>query len=677
MILLPHPVTVIKSWRSSFPHQPLQKVARRGFSLLLAVGVLVGPLSPMSILAGWSQTLDPSYNASGQSSNPGLYPTHTFKPVRGEVSISRDVKIVQNDEKVSINLRDASIRDVLNTLAQQGNFNLILDESVQGNLTIDIKNISINKALEYLFTVSQLSYTKDGNTVIVASREQADAKNLNAKTLKAIPVLYKDASRVASTLNNTVFKVARPGGSTTALVSFDVDSNSLLVMGTESDIKLVSDTLRQLDVPRNRKVYPIVHNTPAYVASVLAANFFQTNTAAGGGGGTAGAGGGASAVGAGAATGGGAGATAGAAGGGGAGGAAGGAAGGTTGTGGALTTFTTSGVTFIAEPIASTLTVLGTDEQLALIDSIIAQVDVRRPQAEIEVSLVEIQNSDLKNFKPLWGRIFLGAKTALTLNQLDGTGNPTGVSVLDFVKNNTAQRSVVSTFSLSQSNQNIKGKVLANPTIVALDGQTSTITITDQVPNISQNITQSNVGGPVVTTTITTQDAGITLRLTPTISNDGSVVLNLQPDVSQPTRIVSSGGVSTTLISKRTLTLGGVRVTDGQTLVIGGLLREGERLDVNRVPGLDKLPIISAMFRTINSNDKDKTELVLMVTPHILREDAVTYFTNGSGSPPGPSIPPANHTADFHPVSLPRFTGSPIKADPSIPLRPSDPSVSP
>lgn len=666
MMLLPYFLKLRKTGPVDRLCQPFVKTARRVFSLLLAGGILIGPLSPGFILTSWAQALD--------SADAPLYPTHVFKPVRGEVSISRDVKIVPNDEKVSINLRDASIRDVLNTLAQQGNFNLILDESVQGNLTIDIKNISINKALEYLFTVSQLSYTKDGNTVIVASREQADAKNLNAKTLKAIPVLYKDAGRVARTLNDTVFKVARPGGSTTALVSFDADSNSLLVMGTESDIKLVSDTLRQLDAPRNRKVYPIVHNTPAYVASVLSANFFQTSTSAGGasGGASGGTATGGSTTG-GATTGG---TTTGATGGGtgGAGGAAGGTAGGAT-SGGSLTTFTANGVTFIAEPVGSTLTVMGTDEQLALIDSIIAQVDVRRPQAEIEVSLVEIQNSELKNFKPIWGRIFLGAKTGLTLNQLDGTGNPTGVSVLDYIKNNTAQRSVVSTFSLSQNHQNIKGKVLANPTIVAMDGQTSTITITDQVPNISQNISQSNVGGPVVTTTITTQDAGITLRLTPTISNDGSVVLNLQPDVSQPTRIVSSGNASTTLISKRTLTLGGVRVTDGQTLVIGGLLREGERLDVSRVPGLDKLPIISAMFRTINSNDKDKTELVLMVTPHILREDAVTYFTSGSGVPPGPSPPPVNRTADFHPVSLPRYIGP--NSDPTMPLRPANPSVSP
>ena len=117
--------------------------------------------------------------------------------MRGQINIGRDVKIASDTDKISINMRDADIRDVLNMLAKQGNFNIILDESVTGTLTVDINNISINKALEYIFTVTDLSYTKDGNTLIVASKEQAATKNLNARTFKAIPVLYKDANLIA------------------------------------------------------------------------------------------------------------------------------------------------------------------------------------------------------------------------------------------------------------------------------------------------------------------------------------------------------------------------------------------------------------------------------------------------------------------------------------------------
>jgi len=649
-------------------------LAKPVMSWMLASGLLLLPLQ-----AAYSQALD----------------TSTPNAVQAQVSISRDVVATPSKEMVSLNLRNAELSDVLNILAEQGHFNVLIGESVKGKLTIDIKNVSINKALEYIFTVADLGYTRDGNTIIVASKTDAQGKYLNAKTLRAIPIHYKDASTIAKTLNDTIFKVTRPDAGSTTLASYDPGSNSILVLGTDIDFKLVNQALHELDRPRNRKVYNIRHSTPGYVATVLAANFFNpqssgSGTSASGGGSTGAASGsptaatgatGASAGASGGAAGGAAGASTGGAGatgasgasGGAAGGAAGGASGGAAGGGAAaaptLSNFTVGGVTFIAEPVSATLTVLATQEQMNLIDSIISHVDVKRPQAEIEVSLVEIQNSDLRSFRPIYGQMILGKETGLTLNQLDSTGNPTGTNLFTFNRANISafvprNLNPLSTLNIRQSTQNTKGKILANPTIVALDGQSSTITITDQIPSISQTATTNGVSAPVLTTSITTQDAGITLTLTPTITNDGSIVLSLQPEVSQPSRVISSGTVSTTLISKRTLSLNGVRVHDGQTLVIGGLLRETSQLDVNKVPGLDKLPIISAMFRAINSNNKDKTELVLMVTPHILNEDAVTYFDPGSGpsstTPQGePSVSNMNRTrGNIIPASLPSFTGA-------------------
>lgn len=672
-------------------------VFKKGFSPLkktLAV-LLAGSLAlPGLQLMAMAQTLD----------------TGT-RPVQGQVSISRAVAISPSVEKVSLNLRDASVRDVLNMLAAQGKFNLILDESVDGTLTIDIKDIPINKALEYIFTVGGLSYTKDGNTVIVAAQDAANKNNLNAKTFKAIPVQYKNAQTVAAQLNSTILKVQRPGGSTTALVSSDLDSNSLLVMGTDSDIRLIGDALRELDVPRNRKVYEIKHNTPGYVAQVLAANFFTSNnTGTGGGTNGGGANGGTNGGANGGTNGGGingggtngggtngggvnGGGTNGGTNGGGAnggtnggttgGGTAGGGAGGTNGgnNGGGLNTFTASGVTFIAEPVSATLTVLATDEQLALIDSIIEQVDVRRPQVAIEVSLVEIQDSTLKAMVPTWDSFRFGR-----IAQLGVLSGGTGSNILDLANPFTKQKlmlprpeSFTDSLSLNFRDQNLRGKILANPTIVTMDGVSANISITDQVPTISQANTIVN-GVQTITTTITTQDAGVTLDLTPQIFNDGSVVLNLQPNVSQPVRTVtavSGNGASATtsstvLLATRSMNLSGVRVKDGETLVIGGLLRETAQTDISKVPGLNKLPIVGAMFRATNNNNKDKTELVLMVTPHILKENAVSYFDQ---TPTGKNSSLNQGQGGMQPVSLPRFIGP---VDQKIqPMAPENPGLKP
>jgi hypothetical protein len=189
-------------------------------------------------------------------------------------------------------------------------------------------------------------------------------------------------------------------------------------------------------------------------------------------------------------------------------------------------------------------------------------------------------------------------------------------------------------YTLSQSNNLLRGKILANPNVVALDATTSKIQITDEVPTINSTQTIAN-GVSVITNTITKENAGISMDITPHITYDGSVTLTLKPEVTQPIRqvsVVSGGAVTSTfLLSKRSLDVNSVRVLDGQTLVVGGLLRDSTTEDVRKIPILSDLPVVGAMMRATNTNNRAKTELVLMVTPHIMKEQAIPYFTNPQG----------------------------------------------
>ncbi len=553
------------------------------------------------------------------------------EPVRGGISIAREVNIARQNERLSLNLREVSIRDVLNLIAQQGNFNLILDDSVTGTLTVDISNVDINKALEYIFSVSALSYTKDGDTLIVASQETASKKNLNARTFKAIPVLYKDATEISEQLNKTLFSIPRSGGYDKAVAAADKSTNSLLVMGTEEDISMVTQALHQLDVPRNRRVYRIKHNNPATIAQILAANFFGFGSDADGQGmagqGAMGAMGGMGAMGAG---------------------------GmqqqqqqgqGQQGAGGGIgmsllpmvmpIVIPAGGVTFIAESNSQTLTVLGTEEQIALIDSVIDEIDTRRPQVSLEVALVEIQEGKDRALVPAFNNLSMGSYKLQILG--DGGTNTLGWGGGPVLPNNFSLSKSASgsqprldrPFTINNQLKTTTGKILANPTIVALDGTTSEIDITDEVPTFNTT-TSLSAGVAITATTITKEKAGITLSITPTITNDGSVTLNIKPTVSQPLRQVTAdnvdGQVSTFLLSERSLDVGAVRVRDGDTLVIGGLLRETNSSEIDKFPGLADLPIVGAMFRAATRSSKIRTELVLMVTPHIIREDDVTLF---------------------------------------------------
>ncbi|MEB3287481.1 MAG: secretin N-terminal domain-containing protein [Vampirovibrionales bacterium] len=587
-------------------------------------------------------------------------------PVKGQISIMRDVDIAPANKKVSLNMRDANIRDVLNILAKQGGFNVIMDESIDGTITVDINNISINKALEYVFTVSNFAYTKDGNTMIVATQEASEEKNLSSKTFKAIPVQYKNAADIAAQMNATIFSVNRPNGKKSAVVAFDGDSNSLLVMGSDSDLKLVGDFLRELDVPRNRRVYQIRHNTPLYVAQVIAANLFTPNPSGTFGDGATNAqanilnanGGGAGAGGVGAGGAGGVGGGAGGAGGvgGGAGGAGGGGAGGAGGAGGNIVitpppiTLSSGGVTLIADAVSSTLTVQATQEQMAMIDDLIEQVDVRRPQVAIEVSLVELSASDTKQLFTESNPIRFGSFQLA----MPGSGSLTGATSFGFrgTPLPTSNPVPFNTFGLNYQNLQRRVKVLANPTLVAMDGQQSTISVTDQIATISNSVIQG--AATTTATTITTTPVGIDLTVTPRIFNDGSVELTLTPTISSPGETVGDPATAqTTLISTRSVTINSARVQDGQTLVIGGLLNTNQNKNLNKTPGLGDIPVIGALFNQRDDRQL-KTELVIVVTPHILKDEGVTYFRN---PPQMGSHYNSPNQGSIQPVGLPKLIG--------------------
>src|SRR3954452_13312550 len=100
----------------------LRRMGQRSLAVLLLGGVSLSGLA-------WPQVLDTSpAKFAGATS---VYPANRA-PVQGQVSISRDVPIVSDQQKVSLNMRNAPLTDVLNLLAEQGHFNLILDSSVQG-----------------------------------------------------------------------------------------------------------------------------------------------------------------------------------------------------------------------------------------------------------------------------------------------------------------------------------------------------------------------------------------------------------------------------------------------------------------------------------------------------------------------------------------------------------------
>lgn len=177
-------------------------------------------------------------------------------------------------------------------------------------------------------------------------------------------------------------------------------------------------------------------------------------------------------------------------------------------------------------------------------------------------------------------------------------------------------------------------KVLSSPRIMALNNQEAKIHVGTREAYITSSTSQSTSGPSVTSQSVNFVDTGIKLYVTPTINREGFVTMKIKPEISDATKetlisqdqetdvpIVTSSEAETT-----------VMVKDGVSIIIGGLSKDEKRKTVKKIPLLGDLPIIGAAFRSTSDNNR-KTELVIILTPHIISgEESITSAikpTNG------------------------------------------------
>ena len=173
-------------------------------------------------------------------------------------------------------------------------------------------------------------------------------------------------------------------------------------------------------------------------------------------------------------------------------------------------------------------------------------------------------------------------------------------------------------------------EVLSRPEITTLDNQAAYVQVGQSVPTITGTVTSTAIGGGS-TNTITYRNIGLILQVIPRISPDGLVVMDIDASRSSleplatgiPVSVSATGVVINAPIIDQTLAQTTVSALSGQTIVLGGLLQKSKSLEHNTVPVLGDIPILKTLF-TFDSNAYTKTEMLIIMTPHIIRteEDA-------------------------------------------------------
>lgn len=170
-------------------------------------------------------------------------------------------------------------------------------------------------------------------------------------------------------------------------------------------------------------------------------------------------------------------------------------------------------------------------------------------------------------------------------------------------------------------------KILTDPTLVVQEGQVGAVKLVENVVTSVQSTVDPDNG--VRTTTPVIEPAGLTLSVdVQKIDDNGFVNLIVSPTISAPgqAQVFRSGNGADNVITplvERTVSSGLIRLRDGQTLILSGIIQDGERTQVSKVPILGDLPLIGSLFRS-SFKDKTRSEVVVILTPQIL-DDSEAY----------------------------------------------------
>lgn len=275
--------------------------------------------------------------------------------------------------------------------------------------------------------------------------------------------------------------------------------------------------------------------------------------------------------------------------------------------------------TMFIDERANMVVIRDTPDLVRMAEKLVASMDIAEPEVMLELEVLEISRSRVQDL----GIQYPTAAT-FTASPLSGaaTGVTTGGLVLSDLSHQNSHTIGVSSISATVNAMKQAGLVntLASPRIRARNKEKAKVLIGSREPVITNSVTPTAAGAPVVTGSVQYLDVGLTLEAQPTIYLDGDVAIKLNLEVStilKQVTIPQSGTVAYEIGTRNANTL--LRLKDGETQILAGLIQDSDTRNFNSIPGLGDIPLLGKLFGSSHS-DREKNEVVLSVTPRIIRK---------------------------------------------------------
>ena len=304
-----------------------------------------------------------------------------------------------------------------------------------------------------------------------------------------------------------------------------------------------------------------------------------------------------------------------------------------------------------------------TPEAIRAAEKLVALQDSAEPEVMLELEVLEVSQTRLETLGVRW-------PTQATASVVGAAGTPGSITLPEYLNRNASlvrltitDPALIANFKKTDTDTS----VLANPRIRVRNRESAKVHIGERVPVIT-TIATANVG---TSESVSYLDVGLQLQIEPNIYLDDEVAIKIGLEVSNITSTITraSGTQVYTLGTRNAATI--LRLKNNETQILAGLISTAERRTVDKVPGLSALPILGRLFRN-NDDNKAKTEIVLLITPrivrNIIRPDAdIAEFGSGTdaglGGGAGGSRPPP--PIQIAPAPKPAVTPAPAPAQKS------------
>jgi type IV pilus assembly protein PilQ len=547
-------------------------------------GLMVLRFNPAGTISGDTTTSN-NTPSTGQSANvtPPFLKRASAPPVGdiavGALNVASDTIDLNSTQVIpKLLLRNAPVREVLTLLGRASGVNVAFAEGdATGDaanpasgptISLDIENESVQDVFNYVLRLSGLDANKVGNTVFVGKTLPGDAQNRVVRTLRLNQLRATGTTKVTNSLKTESSiggKINTGSAAEGSNNSGDSTSASTTTRGNITDETFEEKGAREI--------------LESYGANGGGSNNGQTSGSAD----------------------------------------------------------LLKGVQVVADGRSNTVTIIGSPRKVEIAAGILQQLDIRRRQAAVNVKIVDVNLAKTKELSTdlqfrANNSLGFGFRPSSTDPSASGLGIVLGAATAPFTGGLTALTNQV-LGSLLVSIKNDNAKILTNPTLIVQEGSSAQVNLTQEIFSgviSTSSASASDSGGSTVavTTKPNIRQAGVIFNVTvDRIDDNGFVTLNLAPEVSAPSQTFSVNGSTGTLISQRRLETGKIRLRDGQTLVLTGIIQDTDRRTVSKVPILGDIPLLGQLFRRETGN-KGRQELVVIVTPRILddsQESGIGY----------------------------------------------------